>query len=104
MSLSRAGRNLPTGHPPQPRAATPLKGGFSGENKMKKAHRYTALLLAVLWSAPGAISLAQTSTAKITGRVTDSSHAVIQGAEITVTNIASGVNRETRSNEEGNYS
>src|SRR5205809_2323959 len=71
---------------------------------MKKAHRCTALLLAVLWSAPGASSLAQTSTAKITGRVTDSSHAVIQGAEITVTNIASGVNRETRSNEEGNYS
>ena len=71
---------------------------------MKKAHRYTLLLLAALWSALGSISLAQTSTARITGRVTDSSHAVIQGADITVTNIASGVNRETRSNEEGNYS
>jgi len=71
---------------------------------MRRAHRNAALLLAVLWSAPGPNALAQTNTARITGRVTDSSNAVVQGAEITVTNVASGVNRETRSNEEGNYS
>ena len=71
---------------------------------MRKAHRYTASLMAVLWSALEAVSLAQTSTAKITGGITDSSHAVLQGAEITATNLATGVSRETRSNEEGNYS
>ena len=60
--------------------------------------------MAVLWFALEAVSLAQTSTAKITGSITDSSHAVLQGAEITATNLATGVGRETRSNEEGNYS
>nr|MCU0246468.1 carboxypeptidase-like regulatory domain-containing protein [Bryobacter sp.] len=43
-------------------------------------------------------------SARITGIVTDSSDALMQGVEITVTNTATGVSRRVVSNEQGNYS
>jgi len=51
----------------------------------------------------GQVAYSQTPTAQITGRVTDPSDAVISGARITVTNVATGIDRRTISNEEGYY-
>ncbi|MCI0418487.1 MAG: carboxypeptidase-like regulatory domain-containing protein, partial [Acidobacteria bacterium] len=48
-----------------------------------------------------AVSFAQ--TAQITGRITDPSGAVIQGANVTVTHVHKGVKRDTTSNEQGYY-
>jgi len=42
-------------------------------------------------------------TAQITGRVTDASGAVIAGAEVVVTNVATAASRTTQTNETGNY-
>jgi Carboxypeptidase regulatory-like domain/TonB-dependent Receptor Plug Domain len=49
------------------------------------------------------LSRAQDATARITGTVSDSTGAVIPGAQITVTNTATQVNRETTSDHEGFY-
>jgi len=46
---------------------------------------------------------AQSTTAQITGRVSDPSGAVIPGALITVANVDTGVKRQTESNELGHY-
>jgi len=46
-------------------------------------------------------SLAQTTTADITGEVTDASGAVLPGARVTVTNTATGVERAVSTNEKG---
>ena len=59
-----------------------------------------ALLLAILHFASSA---AWAQSAQVTGRITDSSHAVIQGASVTVTNVDKGQDRQTHSNEEGYY-
>jgi len=48
--------------------------------------------------------LALAQTAQITGRITDPSEAVIQGAAVTVTHVNKGIDRETHSNDEGYYS
>ncbi len=61
--------------------------------------RMMGLTLFVL--ACSSISLAQ--TAQITGRITDSSGAVIRGANITVTQVDKGVKRDATSSEEGYY-
>ncbi len=42
-------------------------------------------------------------TATVDGLVTDSSHAVISGASVSITNLDTGLRRDTRSNEDGNY-
>jgi len=62
---------------------------------MKTAYLPFALLLAA------AAAFAQTAT--INGVVTDSSQAVISGATVTVTNIDTGLRRDTHTNETGNY-
>src|SRR6516164_8824898 len=62
---------------------------------MKTAYLPFALILAA------ATALAQTAT--INGVVTDSSQAVISGATVTVTNIDTGLRRDTHTNETGNY-
>src|ERR1700685_4221354 len=49
------------------------------------------------------LSRAQDATARITGTVSDSTGAVIPGAQITVTNTATQVNRETTSDHDGFY-
>jgi hypothetical protein len=51
----------------------------------------------------GVCAYAQEFRATITGRVTDSTGAVIQNAQITVTNMATGVKASTRSDAVGQY-
>jgi hypothetical protein len=58
-----------------------------------------ALLLLVL---SGGVAWAQ-STAQLSGRVTDQSGAVLPGVEITATQTATGIARNTITNETGNY-
>jgi outer membrane receptor protein involved in Fe transport len=60
----------------------------------------TLCLVAVILSGSG-VALAQTS--QITGRITDTSHGTIRGANITATHVDRGVKRVTTSNEEGYY-
>jgi hypothetical protein len=44
---------------------------------------------------------ASAQTAQVTGRISDPSGAVVPGAQITVTHVATGINRESVSNSEG---
>jgi Carboxypeptidase regulatory-like domain/TonB dependent receptor/TonB-dependent Receptor Plug Domain len=48
-------------------------------------------------------AFAQTESARISGRVTDPSDAVIVGAECTITNLETGVSTTTTTNEDGIY-
>ncbi|MBI4890861.1 MAG: carboxypeptidase regulatory-like domain-containing protein, partial [Acidobacteria bacterium] len=61
--------------------------------------RYLLVFLAILAAVP-----AWGQTARITGIVTDSSDAVMQGVEVTATNTSTGVSRKAVSNDQGNYS
>jgi len=65
--------------------------------------RFTAVLtlLAALMIAP---AVQAQSTQAIQGLVTDSSGGVVPGAKITISNLATGVERTTESNSTGNYS
>ena len=56
------------------------------------------IVLAGLWTAP-----LWAQTAQITGRITDSSGAVVVGAKVISRNVATGVDRATQSNETGYY-
>jgi hypothetical protein len=60
-----------------------------------------ALLVLLLLSAVGAC--AQTESARISGRVTDLTGAVIVGAQCTITNIETDVSTSTTTNEDGIY-
>src|SRR3954469_25404263 len=51
----------------------------------------------------GTVGFAQTNTGRITGLVTDATGAVIPGVEVTVRNPATGLSRNTLTNESGNY-
>lgn len=58
------------------------------------------------WIVLGAVllaGLAQAQTATVTGRVTDSSGAVIPGTQVTITNVATGAARVATANEVGLY-
>jgi outer membrane receptor protein involved in Fe transport len=59
-----------------------------------------AAFLIAFWAAADS---ARAQTAQITGRITDTSAAVVPGATVTVTNIATGVPRTAVSNAEGYY-
>jgi outer membrane receptor protein involved in Fe transport len=61
--------------------------------------RYLLLTVVVLTMAQAALS----QTAQVTGRVSDATGAVVPGAQITLTNIATGINREAVSNDEGYF-
>lgn len=65
--------------------------------KYPRAFRALVLVLSVLILA--VTSFAQ--TAQVTGRISDQSGAVVTGAQITLTNVGTGINRESVSNEEG---
>ena len=60
---------------------------------MKPAFRM-AVFAAVL-ALPVAPLLAQSTAAQVTGRVSDASGAVIPGANVSVTNVDTGVKRQT---------
>ncbi|HWC77980.1 MAG TPA: carboxypeptidase-like regulatory domain-containing protein, partial [Blastocatellia bacterium] len=47
---------------------------------------------------------AQETTATVTGQVTDSTGAVVSGAEVTLTNIKTRETRTTKAGEDGYYS
>ena len=60
-------------------------------------------VLCLLLAAGSLLSLAQTPTGQITGRVSDSSDAIVPGASIEVTNTGTGLSRKASSNEAGFY-
>jgi hypothetical protein len=64
--------------------------------------RAAAIVLAAAAFAASAV-LAQTITGSIRGTVTDPSGAVIAGASVTATNVATGVNTGTQTNKDGDY-
>jgi hypothetical protein len=55
----------------------------------------------ILFAQPS--SLAQDATGKILGTVTDSNGAVVPDAKVTVTDVATKLGRETKSDKEGNF-
>src|SRR5882672_8069862 len=61
---------------------------------------FTALLVSVFSCAAG---WAQTSTAQINGTVRDQSGAVLPGADVTATQVATGAKRSAVTNETGSY-
>jgi hypothetical protein len=63
----------------------------------------TVRLRCVLLALACLASLSFGQTAQITGRVTDSTGAVVPGTSITVTNVATGVDRKAATNEAGYY-
>ena len=63
-----------------------------------------AFLALVLITAASLHVLAQIDTATLTGRVTDPSDAVVQGARVVVTSVSSGTNREAQANADGFFS
>jgi len=62
----------------------------------------TALLLVMVLLIPASLN-AQDARGNITGRVADSSGAVVAGAEVRATNTATGVSAIAKTNEAGNY-
>ncbi len=64
---------------------------------------FIKLLIGALTLMPGLAAYAQQTTGEITGTVTDNSGAVIVGASVTATNIATQQARTTTSNSTGNY-
>ncbi|MBI3282420.1 MAG: carboxypeptidase regulatory-like domain-containing protein, partial [Acidobacteria bacterium] len=59
---------------------------------------------AALLLSCAAACLAQSTTAQITGRISDQSGALVPAAAITVANVNTGITSSTESNELGNYS
>src|SRR5213083_735675 len=73
---------------------------YGAESTMKNLRMFLWLWMSLLWISTEGV-LAQ--TAQITGRITDSSGGVIQGVEIKVTHIDTGIHRDAGSNEEGYF-
>jgi outer membrane receptor protein involved in Fe transport len=90
-------------------------GGFSNTFRIRQIGRVhlkngatrlfilTSLLVVVLASAFAGVVYGQTETGTITGTVTDSTGAVIPGANITVKNLDTGAERLTTSDSQGLY-
>ena len=70
--------------------------------QMKRLCRCSAILL-TLWVVFGTRVVAQTSTAQISGTITDSSGAVVPQAKVTISNEETGVKRKLQTNDGGNY-
>src|SRR5262245_17948643 len=68
---------------------------------MKRQPFVRVLFLSLLACAAAAPAFSQ--TAQVTGRIGDQSGAVVPGAQITLTNTATGINREAASNDEGYF-
>ena len=73
--------------------------------KESRGYPCLRILLAVITLLLGlqSAALSQEATARIEGTVTDQQGAVIVGAKVTVTNIATKVSRETVTDKEGRY-
>lgn len=68
---------------------------------MKHQPFVRVLFLALLACAAAVTAFSQ--TAQVTGRISDQSGAVVPGAQITLTNPATSINREAVSNDEGYF-
>jgi Carboxypeptidase regulatory-like domain len=68
---------------------------------MKRLCSSIILLLLLALALPG---LAQTVTGAVRGTVTDGTGAIVAGAVVTVTNTATGVKTDTKTNQAGEYS
>ena len=67
-----------------------------------KSRFWLAFIFLADWACTlGPMAIAQ--TAEITGRITDPSGAIIPGADVSVTNLETGMKRSTSSNDEGYY-
>src|SRR3990170_3694217 len=74
----------------------------TSRRKKSMSHRSVAgIYIAALFLAFSSWAVAQTSTARISGLVTDSSGAVLPGVQIVVSNVATGEARSVTSNERG---
>src|SRR3569623_237844 len=62
------------------------------------------LRFVLLIAGQAGVLLAQSTSATVTGLVTDQSGASIGNAQIAVANDATGVNRQTRTSDSGNFS
>jgi hypothetical protein len=67
---------------------------------LKRVQSYLAVLIVCLSAS---VSVAQTPTGQISGRVTDSSGAVMPGVDVTITQTATGLVRTVVTNESGQY-
>ena len=65
--------------------------------------RIASIAMFAVWLS-GVGLLAQTTTAEITGKITDPSGASVPAASVTVLNVDTGTKRETTSNGSGIYS
>src|ERR1700747_2825700 len=63
----------------------------------------SSLVAVALVVAAPTVVLAQRTTASVRGTVTDSSHALVPGATVTVTNNDTGFNRSAVTNADGVY-
>lgn len=76
---------------------------------MKLTSKIHSHLWAILWFAlfftflTGGQAAAQQATAQLGGRVTDSTGAIIVGAQVTLRNSQTGVSRNTTTNKDGEY-
>lgn len=70
---------------------------------MKTIRPLVYAVAGVVILAAATLSIAQTSQGRILGTVTDSSGAVVSGAVVTVTNVATGVSRTATSSSAGDY-
>ena len=61
------------------------------------------LFFLVVLAMVGGTTWAQTTQGRISGRVTDSTGAVVVGASITIENTSKGVSRTVQSNGAGDY-
>jgi hypothetical protein len=68
------------------------------------AHWFVMTVLVTLCFVPGRDCQAQALSGSIVGTVRDSSHAVVPGVQITLTQIESGATQSTTSDESGEYS
>ncbi|MGC1461143.1 MAG: carboxypeptidase regulatory-like domain-containing protein [Terracidiphilus sp.] len=66
--------------------------------------RFALAMAGIVISIGGSVGMAQTVTGAVRGTITDPSGAIISGANVTATNIASGVATTTKTNDTGEYS
>src|SRR3954469_7282738 len=75
-------------------------------NSLSTVSKRTIILICLLVASALFLSgraEAQQATAQLGGKITDPSGAVIVGAEVTLRNSQTGINRKTTSNKEGEY-
>src|SRR5262245_10289528 len=71
--------------------------------KLTMARPYSAILVFCFAGALLAVDVFAQATGQLTGSVSDASHAAVPGAEVTATGIATGLERKTTTNQQGDY-